>query len=99
MKFTSVQIGLISLLLLGFLYLYNNPITVYKQKQVYYPVYQNRYVPIQYDYDVFRPRPFPHRSHRPHNRHYKPDKDWHVGPDGKYLPESKGGVVPIKPFD
>ena len=95
MKFTSVEISLIALLLLGFLYFYNNPLTVYKQKPVYYPVYQNRYVPIQYDYDVFRPRPF-HR--RPHRSHYKPGKDWHVGPDGKYLPESKGGVVPIKPF-
>lgn len=93
MKFTSVQIGLISLLLLGFLYFYNNPITVYKQKPVYYPVYENRYVPVEYNYDVFRPRPFPRR---PHRHHYK---DWHVGPDGKYLPESKGGVVPIKPFN
>lgn len=95
MKFDSVQIGLISLLLLGFLYLYNNPLTVYKQKPVYYPVYENRYVPVRYDYDVFRPRPFHRRPNRPHNR---PSKDWHVGPDGKYLPESKGGVVPIKPF-
>jgi len=94
MKFTSVEIGLISLLLLGFLYFYNNPLTVYKQKPVYYPVYQNRYVPVDYDYDVFRPRPY--RPHRPHNHHYKPGKDWHVAPDGKYLPESKGGVVPIK---
>jgi hypothetical protein len=98
MKFDSVQIGLISLLLLGFLYLYNNPKTVYKQKPVYYPVYENRYVPVRYDYDVFRPRPFHRRPLRPH-RHYKPGKDWHVGPDGKYLPESKGGVVPIKPFN
>lgn len=74
MKFTSVQIGLISLLLLGFLYFYNNPLTVYKQKPVYYPVYQNRYVPVKYDYDVFRPRPFyrrPHRHHN-HNHHNKP---------------------------
>ena len=95
MKFTSVEIGLISLLLLGFLYFYK-PLTVYKQKPVYYPVYQNRYIPVEYDYDVFRPRPF---YRRPHNHHYKPGKDWHVGPDGKYLPESKGGVVPIKPLN
>lgn len=74
MKFTSVEIGLISLLLLGFLYFYNNPLTVYKQKPVYYPVYHNRYVPVKYDYDVFRPRPFyrrPHRHHN-HNHHNKP---------------------------
>tara|TARA_B100001287_G_C22560336_1_gene471137 strand:- start:45 stop:338 length:294 start_codon:yes stop_codon:yes gene_type:complete len=96
MKFTSVEIGLIALLLLGFLYFYNNPITVYKQKPVYYPVYQNRYVPIRYDYDVFRPRPFHRRMHRSHPAGWK--GDWHVGSDGKYLPESKGGVVPIKPF-
>lgn len=73
MKFTSVQIALISLLLLGFLYFYNNPLTVYKQKPVYYPVYENRYVPIQYDYDVFRPRPF-HRRPRRHHNHIHHDK-------------------------
>lgn len=72
MKFTSVEIGLISLLLLGFLYFYNNPLTVYKQKPVYYPVYQNRYVPVEYDYDVFRPRPFHRRPHRHHIHHDKP---------------------------
>lgn len=91
MKFTSVEIGLISLLLLGFLYFYNNPFTVYKQKYVY----ENRYIPVQYNYDVFRPRPFTHKPHK----HYKPGKDWHIGSDGKYLPESKGGVIPIKPLN
>ncbi len=85
MKFTSVQIGLISLLLLGFLYFYNNPkTTVYKQKPVYYPVYENRYVPIQYDYDVFRPRPFSRRPRRHHN---------HIHHDKPPINFTGGGIV------
>jgi len=88
MKFTSVQIGLISLLLLGFLYLYNNPLTVYKQKPVYYPVYQNRYIPVEYDYDVFRPRPFPRRPRRP-RRHHKQ----HIHHDKPPINFTGGGIV------
>ena len=84
MKFTSVQIALISLLLLGFLYFYNNPFTVYKQKPVYYPVYQNRYVPVEYDYDVFRPRPFHRRPHRHHN---------HIHHDKPPINFTGGGIV------
>ena len=94
MKFTSVEIGLISLLLLGFLYFYNNPLTVYKQKPVYYPVYQNRYVPVDYDYDVFRPRPFYRRPYRPH-RHKNNDFPPGVRFDknNKSIPGSGGGGV------
>ena len=97
MKFTSVEIGLISLLLLGFLYFYNNPLTVYKQKPVYYPVYENRYVPIQYDYDVFRPRPFHRRSHRPHRPHRHKKNNFPPGvrfdKNNKPIPGSGGGGI------
>ena len=99
MKFDSVQIGLISLLLLGFLYLYNNPLTVYKQKPVYYPVYENRYVPVRYNYDVFRPRPFHRRPNR-HNRPNRPNRRRNNNfPPGvkfdknnKHIPGSRDGV-------
>ncbi len=84
MKFTSVEIGLISLLLLGFLYFYNNPkTTVYKQKPVYYPVYENRYIPVN-RHDVYRPRPFPHRPHRHHN---------HIHHDKPPINFTGGGIV------
>ena len=95
MKIDSLQMAILALLLLGFLYLYNTPTTVYKQTPVYYPVYENTYIPVNRG---FRPGYYPGRHHRHHIHHDKPGKDWHVGPDGKYLPESKGGVVPIKPF-
>lgn len=71
MKIDSLQMAILSLLLLGFLYLYNTPTTVYKQTPVYYPVYENRYIPVN-RHDVFRPRPFPHRPHRHHIHHNKP---------------------------
>jgi hypothetical protein len=74
MKIDSLQMAILSLLLLGFLYLYNTPTTVYKQKPVYYPVYENRYIPVNYNYDVFRPRPFYRRPHRPHRHHIHHDK-------------------------
>jgi len=93
MKIDSLQMAILSLLLLGFLYLYNTPTTVYKQTPVYYPVYENRYIPVNRG---FRPNRRPHRIHRSHPAGWK--GDWHVGSDGKYLPESKGGVIPIKPF-
>jgi hypothetical protein len=91
MKFTSVEIGIISLLLLGFLYFYNNPLTVYKQKPVYYPVYQNRYIPVEYNYDVFRPRPFHRRPHRHNNNNFPPGVRFDK--NNKPIPGSGGGGV------
>ena len=85
MKFTSVEISLISLLLLGFLYFYNNPLTVY------YPVYENRYIPVRYNYDVFRPRPFPRRSYRHKNNDFPPGVRFDK--NNKPIPGSGGGGV------
>lgn len=108
MKISESEMAVFALLILGLLFLYSS-----KQKSKYYPIYRDRYLPVTTTYDIHRPVPYdiyrhprhprhprpnrPHRPHRPHN--LKPGKDWHIGPDGKYLPESKGGVVPIKPFN
>jgi len=65
MKIDSLQMAILSLLLLGFLYLYNTPTTVYKQTPVYYPVYENRYIPVNRG---FRPNRRPHRRIPRHHR-------------------------------
>ena len=65
MKIDSLQMAILALLLLGFLYLYNTPTTVYKQTPVYYPVYENRYIPVNRG---FRPN---RGSHRRIPRHHK----------------------------
>ena len=87
--------AIIALIVIGFLYLYNNPKVVSKQTPVYYP----EYVPVRRPRG-FRPYPggrFP--GHHPgHHPRYQPGKDWHVGSDGKYLPADKGGVIPFTPF-
>ena len=91
MKFTSVEIGLIFLLLLGFLYFYNNPTTVYKQKPVYYPVYENRYIPVNRGF---------RGSHRRIPRHHRKSHKNNIFPQGvrfdennKPIPGSgRGGV-------
>ena len=68
MKIDSLQMAILSLLLLGFLYLYNTPTTVYKQTPVYYPVYENRYIPVNRG---FRPNRRPHRRiPRHHRKHH-----------------------------
>lgn len=89
MKFNSVEIGLIALLLLGFLYFYNNPLKVYKEKPVYYPVYQNRYIPIN-RHNV-RPKPYPSRPKRPHRHHIHHDK-----PHIRKLEPLMPPAIPIK---
>jgi hypothetical protein len=107
MKISESEMAVFALLILGLLFLYSS-----KQKSKY-PIYRDRYLPVTTTYDIHRPVPYDiyrpprypryprhprHPRHpRPHN--LKPGKDWHIGPDGKYLPESKGGVVPIKPFN
>tara|TARA_Y100000389_G_C17050779_1_gene312643 strand:+ start:111 stop:374 length:264 start_codon:yes stop_codon:yes gene_type:complete len=65
MKIDSINIAIITILLIGFLYLYNNPIIVYKNEPVYYPVYENRYIPINREYIHNNHR---HNNHR-HNNH------------------------------
>jgi len=97
MKINETQMAVLALIVIGLLYLYNNPTVVYKNKPVYYPVYENRYVPVNRRINRgFRPDPrgrMPHPGPRPH-----PGKDWHFGPDGKYLPAEKGGVIPFTPL-
>ncbi len=63
MKIDSLQMAILSLLLLGFLYLYNTPTTVYKQTPVYYPVYENRYIPVNRGFRPNRRIPRHHRKH------------------------------------
>jgi hypothetical protein len=54
MKVTEMQMAIIALIVIGLLYLYNNPTVVYKNKPVYYPVYETEYVPVNRG---FRPYP------------------------------------------
>jgi hypothetical protein len=63
MKIDSLQMAILSLLLLGFLYLYNTPTTVYKQTPVYYPVYENRYIPVNRGFRPNRRIPRHHKKH------------------------------------
>ena len=93
MKFTEIQMAFLALIIIGLLYLYNNPRTIYKNK----PVYETEYVPVRRHINRgFRPYP---RGHFPRPRHrLQPGKDWHFGPDGKYLPAEKGGVIPFTPL-
>tara|TARA_X000000950_G_C13394744_1_gene449668 strand:+ start:201 stop:488 length:288 start_codon:yes stop_codon:yes gene_type:complete len=95
MKLVSIEAVLILILLAVILY-----ISIYgNTKKEYIPIniYRNPY------------RFMPHRRYRPHGRYipgrdwisrFTPsvDGDWHVGPDGKFLPKSKGGIVPIQPL-
>jgi len=100
MKVTETQIAIIIIALIALgLYLYNH-------KSIYYPVYghenvyrQNVYMPYPRVRPGHRDRKPGHRPHpgRPHPG-IKPGKDWHIGPDGKYLPGNKGGVIPFTPL-
>ena len=84
--------AILSLLLLGFLYLYNTPTTVYEQTPVYYPVYENRYIPVNRG---VRPRHYPGRPGRPH----RPNRPNNFPPgvrfdeNNKPIPGSGGGGV------
>ena len=96
MKINQKQMAVLALIVIGLLYLYNNPTVIYKNKPVYYPVYETEYVPVgRHINRGFRPDPRG-RMPRPHPGH--PGKDWHFGPDGKYLPAKKGGVIPFSPL-
>lgn len=96
MKLVSIEAFIIIILLIVIL---NVSINNYHSKREYVPItiYRNPY------------RFMPQRRYRPHGRYipgrdwlskFTPsvDGDWHVGPDGKFLPENKGGIVPIKPL-
>ena len=70
MKINQMQMAVLALIVIGLLYLYNNPTVVYKNKPVYYPVYENRYVPVNRHINRgFRPDPRG-RMPRPHPGHH-----------------------------
>ena len=76
MKINETQMAVLALIVIGLLYLYNNPTVVYKNKPVYYPVYENRYVPVNRNINRgFRPDPrgrMPRPGRRPHPGHINP---------------------------
>ena len=70
MKINQMQMAVLALIVIGLLYLYNNPTVVYKNKPVYYPVYETEYVPVNRNINRgFRPDPRG-RMPRPHPGHH-----------------------------
>ena len=92
MKLTNSEMAGIALFILFIVYLYYTHMntTVHETQ----PVYKTQYI------QVSRPRPrrYPRGRYPRHHNNIHPGKDWHIGPDGKYLPQSEGGVVPIEPL-
>ena len=73
MKINQMQMAVLALIVIGLLYLYNNPTVVYKNKPVYYPVYETEYVPVNRHINRgFRPDPRGRRHHPGH--HIDPHK-------------------------
>ena len=86
MKITELQMAIIALIVIGLIYLYNNPTIVYKNKPVYYPVYETEYVPINRGFRQY-PRgrmPRHHRRHPGHN--IKPNPDRPIKPVPGFIP-------------
>jgi hypothetical protein len=73
MKITETQMAVLALIVIGLLYLYNTTV-VYKNKPVYYPVYETEYVPVNRNINRgFRPDPrgrMPRPGRRPHPGHH-----------------------------
>ena len=102
MKINQMQMAVLALITIGFLYLYNNLTVVYKNKPVYYPVYENRYVPIDKNINRgFRPDPrgrMPRPGHRPHRGHIPGYHKWiskggRISQNGRPIPGSGGGGI------
>jgi hypothetical protein len=99
MKINETQMAFLALIVIGLLYLYNNPNVVYKNKPVYYPVYQTEY-PFNRNLNMnrgFRPDPrgrMPRPHHNihhniHHNRSHKIRYDKNHNP----VPGSGGGGI------
>ena len=98
MKINETQMAFVALIVIGLLYLYNNPKVVYKNKPVYYPVYETEY-PFNRNLNMNRgfrpdprgrmPRPHHNRSHNIHNRSHKIRYDKNHNP----VPGSGGGGI------
>jgi|SaaInlStandDraft_5_1057022.scaffolds.fasta_scaffold416085_1 hypothetical protein len=98
MKINETQMAFLALIVIGLLYLYNNPKVVYKNKPVYYPVYETEY-PFNRNLNMNRgfrpdprgrmPRPHHNRSHNIHNRSHKIRYDKNHNP----VPGSGGGGI------
>ena len=105
MKITELQMFFLALIVIGLLYLYNNHTVVYKNKPVYYPVYENTYIPVSRNINRgYRPghrpgyRPGHRPGHRPHPGHIPGYHKWisrggKIGQNGRPLPGSGGGGI------
>ena len=85
MKINETQMAFLALIVIGLLYLYNNPNVVYKNKPVYYPVYQTEY-PFNRNLNMnrgFRPDPRGRMPRPHHNRsHINPIPIQPINPPG-----------------
>jgi hypothetical protein len=102
MKINQMQMAVLALIVIGLLYLYNNPMLVYKNKPVYYPVYEKEYVPFNRHINRgFRPDPrgrVPRPGRIPHPGHIPGYHKWisrggKIGHNGRPLPGSGGGGI------
>ena len=97
MKINQMQMAVLALIVIGLLYLYNNPTVVYKNKPVYYPVYETEYVPVgRHINRGFRPDPrgrMPRPGRRPHPGHHIDPHKIRFDDDGKPVPGSGGGGI------